>query len=141
MMRNLVYVSMTRAKDRLYITYSGSNGSRFLADMDPALYIAKGNPASATAERDSKRGSVVLPKTVTIEKPSADGTLVDYFKSKGLEVIDKRSHGGALWVVGDQAKLNPYLKEARSLYGAVGSFTDKGKASGYRMSWFTKCNR
>ncbi len=140
-MRNLVYVSMTRAKDRLIITYSGNNGSRFLADMDPSLYIAKGNPISVNAERDSIRASVVLPKTVTIEKISPDGSLADYFKKNGFEVIDKRSHGGALWVVGDQVKLNPYLKEARSLYGAVGSFTDKGKASGYRMSWFTKCNK
>lgn len=36
-MRNLVYVSMTRAKSNLIITYWG-NGSRFIADMDPSLY-------------------------------------------------------------------------------------------------------
>ncbi|MCR5222248.1 MAG: hypothetical protein K6D90_05230, partial [Lachnospiraceae bacterium] len=37
-MRNLVYVSMTRAKSSLIITYCGDKGSRFLGEMDPDLY-------------------------------------------------------------------------------------------------------
>ena len=41
-MRNLVYVSMTRARFKLVITFYGDKGSRFIADMDPNLYHLTG---------------------------------------------------------------------------------------------------
>ena len=37
-MRNLVYVSMTRAKNQLTITYWGKGGSRFIKELDSSLY-------------------------------------------------------------------------------------------------------
>lgn len=40
--RNLVYVSMTRARSALMFTYAGENGSRFIKEMAPELYIARG---------------------------------------------------------------------------------------------------
>lgn len=43
-MRNLVYVSMTRAKNLLTITFWGNKGSRFIEEMDPALYTLVGKP-------------------------------------------------------------------------------------------------
>lgn len=43
-MRNLVYVSMTRAKHTLRITFSGNNGSRFIGEMDPKLFDWEGTP-------------------------------------------------------------------------------------------------
>ena len=43
-MRNLVYVSMTRAKAQLVMTYWGNRGSQFIGEMDPSLYVFEGEP-------------------------------------------------------------------------------------------------
>ncbi len=51
-MRNLVYVSMTRAKHALLITFWGTKGSRFLADMDPQLYDWRGEEFHPTPYRE-----------------------------------------------------------------------------------------
>lgn len=40
----ILYVAMTRARTLLTITWSGANGSRFLQEMDPALYRLEGLP-------------------------------------------------------------------------------------------------
>lgn len=42
-MRNLVYVSMTRARYHLIITFTGNKCSRFFGEMTPELYTLTGN--------------------------------------------------------------------------------------------------
>lgn len=139
-MRNLVYVSMTRAKYRLIITYWGNGGSRFIADMDENLYKLEGekpiiNPTLRRYMEKPATSVVVNP-----EKPISMNTsgLSDFLKSKGLEVIDKRPKGGALWVVGDKS-IDPILKESREKFGALWTFCQKGgMATRNRTSWYTK---
>lgn len=66
-------------------------------------------------------------------------TVKTYFESKNLEVIDMRPKGGCLWVIGDQQKLKPYLDEVASLFQVEGRFAE-GKATRYRVGWYTKTN-
>lgn len=47
-MRNLVYVSMTRAKAQLILTYWGGKGSQFIGEMDPSLYKLEGDPIAGS---------------------------------------------------------------------------------------------
>lgn len=143
--RNLVYVAMTRAQFSLMITYAGEHGSRFIGELDPLCYEAKGLTAIYDLGENSirKRTDVVLPPTAKIEKSSAEEKgLKEFFTEKGLEVIDKRSAGGSLWVVGDKEMLTPHLKEAGRIYGAYGKFAPNGgRATKYRPSWFTMCKK
>lgn len=139
-MRNLVYVSMTRAKNLLTITYWGKGGSRFIGEMNPSLYEWEGE----AMERKTVTPTVPKPAAVPIAKApapapaAANGKLTDFLKGKGVEVIDKRGNGGALWVVGDKS-IDPILKEARKQYGALWTFSEKGGyATKHRSGWFTK---
>ena len=81
-MRNLVYVSMTRAKAQLVITYWGKNGSQFIAEMDPALYVQEGDPIKGTyakpitvmgsvpaASDDKPEGKPSTVRTVPVSQP------------------------------------------------------------------------
>ena len=137
-MRNLVYVSMTRAKNLLTITYWGKGGSRFIGEMDPSLYEWEGEP------KEKKTVTSTVPKTTTVPiakvpVPTAlSGKLADFLKGKGIEVIDKRGNGGALWVIGDKS-IDPILKETRKQYGALWTYSEKGGyATKHRSGWFTK---
>ena len=146
--RNLVYVGMTRAKYSLDIVYSGSNGSRFIGEMDKNLYETHGLPlsyASTTGATTVKPTTppVKVPPTAPIStaKP-AGGDLVAFFKAKGLEVIDKRPSGGCLWVVGEKSKISPVIQEAGKVFGAYGNYSaGGGRATKNRPAWFTKCKK
>lgn len=147
--RNLVYVAMTRAQFSLVITYNGVKGSRFIGEMEPNCYEAKGLPIvhdSGTGTgigRKEPNKEIKLPPTAEPKAKPADGkTLKSFFEEKGLEVIDKRAAGGCLWVVGEKEALVPHLKEATKLFGAYGQFSTKGgKATKHRAGWFTMCKK
>lgn len=147
--RNLVYVGMTRAQFSLVLTYHGENGSRFIGEMDPQYYEAVGLPivyASGTGtgmSRSSTDKEIKLPPTAPVIDHLGNGkSLKAYFEEKGLEVIDKRSAGGCLWVVGEKDKLMPYVKEAGKMFGAYGSYSAKGgRATKNRAGWFTMCKK
>ena len=67
-------------------------------------------------------------------------SLKEYFESKGFFTIDCRGWNGCLWVLGDQKKLEPYVKEAMKLYGATGAY-GSGKQSNNKPAWWTKSNK
>jgi len=146
--RNIAYVAMTRAKHTLLITYAGEKGSRFIADMDPAFYEAIGDPkpfnTSFVGDRNGKPTNEVEPPPMAKPKDvsSESKTLVSFFEGNGLEVIDKRPAGGALWVVGDKSSIQQYVKEAYTVFGAWGHFSEKGgRATNHRPAWFTSCKK
>jgi hypothetical protein len=64
-------------------------------------------------------------------------TLVEFFKRKGLKVVDKRFSGGALWVIGEKEQIQTYVEEACKHFCVTGQF-GAGKASGYHPAWWTK---
>ena len=147
-MRNLVYVSMTRAKNILVISWWGNGGSRFIADMDPALYETEGLPFKINAPVSYSKASSIsttsgTPNSVIAMPSTGENTavtgLVGFLKSNNLEVIDKRDKNGALWVIGGK-ELDSIIKETRKQFGALWTFSQNGgRATRNRTSWFTKC--
>lgn len=154
-MRNLVYVSMTRAKNLLTLTFWGKGGSRFIADMDKPLYEWVGDPVEIKSPKPivparkpenkplisvktESKVEVVEERKESGKEVEAASNLVVFLQGKGLEVIDKRSKGGALWVVGDKS-IDPILKESRKEFGALWTFSEKGgAATKHKSGWFTK---
>ena len=59
-----------------------------------------------------------------------------FLKKQGVEVIDKRSQGGKLWITGDRAAMDRAIKLAKSLCGATGGFAS-GRATHQRLGWYT----
>ena len=164
-MRNLVYVSLTRAKNILVVTWYGKNGSRFIKDMDPSLYELEGSDFEIIAKEPEfdEEGNLVNPEhkykrenntyveavhkdeSVPEEDNKKDSEnkegLAAFLEDKGLEVYDKRNRKGALWVVGDK-EIKPILDEASKKFGAKWSFSKNGgRATSYRTSWFTTSNK
>jgi len=144
--RNIIYVAMTRARQTLLITYAGNKGSRFIADMDPEFFEAIGNPVPytvSTAGSTNHNPEVVLPPMAEPKDISSKGkTLISFFEEKGLEVVDKRPMGGALWVVGEKDDIKQYVKEAYTIFGAWGNYSPKGgKATKHKPGWFTNCKK
>lgn len=110
-------------------------------------------------KRDADQSATVVTKTTTVKKTASkssttksssssgsrfkDGrTLKAFFENNGFEVIDKRYNNGCLWVVGDRKKLDPYIEMARMKFGSTctGDFAS-GRATNYRMAWWTKCSK
>ena len=54
--------------------------------------------------------------------------------------MDYRGWNGCLQVLGDQKKLEPYVKEAMKIYGTTGVY-GSGKQSNYKPAWWTKSNK
>lgn len=156
-MRNLVYVSMTRARLRLYITYYGDNGSRFINDMDPELYELYGDKPiirtpvysySSSGQSSSYTGSTAYAGNISQshthsgpESSNDDIGLAEFMRQRGIEIIDKRPKGGALWAVGDKS-IGKTLSEGFSKYGARWSYCEKGGMATHHMpGWFTKSDK
>jgi len=158
-MRNLVYVSMTRAKAQLVITYWGTNGSQFIGEMDSELFSyddVENGPIERTYARPIQVGNSAwnigaqkswgTSKTGTreeeppskpplfVEEPTAvEADLVTCLEKLGVAVSDKRAKGGGLWISGDRAKLDAAMSETKKRFGARWSYSEK------RGSYFTKC--
>ena len=63
--------------------------------------------------------------------------LMGYLQEKGVEVVDKRASGGALWVVGGE-ELTPLMEELKSRGITFSLAPQGGRASRHRPAWFTK---
>jgi hypothetical protein len=63
--------------------------------------------------------------------------VVGFLKEKGLEVVDKREAGGALWVVGGQ-ELAPVMEQLKAQGIAFTFSQNGGRASKHRPAWFSK---
>lgn len=80
-------------------------------------------------------------KTLKKQEEKPKQSLADFFKTAGFEVVDKRMLNGVLWVVGTKEELNDTVQKAISIYQAVGTYCDGGRAVGYRKSWYTRCSK
>lgn len=88
-------------------------------------------------EGDSKFPSNNLPSN-SVVAPSAEGVSIsEYFKRNGFEVADKRDSGGALWVIGSETSLKPYVEQVRKIYGVAGKYHTGIKSTGHRPAWYT----
>lgn len=152
-MRNLVYVSMTRARHLLVITWCDDNGSRFIADMNPSLYEFEGSKyeirtprfyfggTASTSTSVSSTGNQTKVETPAKTSGSKNESLTDYLKRKGVKVVDKRDKGGGLWIVGGK-EMSGVINETRKLYGAGWTFCQNGsRSTGFKESWFTRSQK
>jgi predicted peroxiredoxin len=73
----------------------------------------------------------------TKKEESMDFDVVGFLKEKGLEVVDKREAGGALWVVGGQ-ELAPAMEQLKARGISFTFSQNGGRASKHRPAWFTK---
>lgn len=177
--RNLVYVSMTRARLHLVITFYGNKGSRFIGEMDPELYTLIGEKpvikeykftpkvsteqdspisnSTKSEETSAKTGKIKKNKPIAKESstssPNAQrdvppgtqktsgGELLTFLQSKGVEVVDKRAKGGALWVIGDNS-IFTILQDSTKQFGALWIPKKEGSiATGFRPGWYTKSEK
>ena len=76
-----------------------------------------------------------------ISQPVKNTTsLKSYFQNKGFKVVDCRTSGGCLWVIGEKKELEPYVLEAARLFRANGAY-GSGKATSYKSGWWTKSDK
>lgn len=81
----------------------------------------------------------IMVKHTSVSVYRRNVSLMDYLRSNGIEVIDKRSKGGCLWAVGTEREIGRIIREACNKYNAYGRFCGGGRATHYRNAWFTTC--
>jgi DNA helicase-2/ATP-dependent DNA helicase PcrA len=125
----LLYLGATRAAHKLHIHWYGK--------ITEAL--------SDIAEADKKRKGKRIKKTGRVHKRKSDGSvqrektafnLPTFLTDKGLNFVDKRPQGGALWLIGGK-ELSPVIEELKAK-GFQFSYTHKGgHASNYEPAWYS----
>lgn len=94
-------------------------------------------PKPATKQVDPNAGK--SPDQIKMENADTR-SIKDFFSSCGFKVVDKRMLNGALWVIGDRNKLEPYVRRAYILFGATGGY-GSGRSSYYQPAWWTKSSK
>ena len=80
----------------------------------------------------------ITPPTKGSETSNAT-SISDYFRGQGFKVIDRRSSGGALWVVGTEAELKSHVTYVKKYFGVTDSCGySTGRATGGKPGWWTK---
>ena len=60
-----------------------------------------------------------------------------FFEKKGLEVIDNRSQGGRLWVIGEKSDIRDTVNMAISMFGISGKYMS-GKETKFRKRFINR---
>lgn len=96
---------------------------------------------------DKTKSGIVVPEKVAQQTKSTSTntsgnakTLIDFFKSKGLKVIDKRPNGGCLWVIGSESEIGSIVREACRKFHVGGNY-GSGRATGQKSGWFTRAQK
>ena len=71
---------------------------------------------------------------------SSAKTLVEFFNSKGLKVIDKGLNGGCLWVIGSESEIGIIVREAYEAFHVSGNY-GSGNATGQKRGWLTRAQK
>lgn len=86
------------------------------------------------ASQEEKKFDSKVPEAMNTNEPL---DVIDYLVGHGLEVVDKRTRGGALWVVGGK-ELNKLMKEVHHKGYSFNYVEKGGKATKLRSAWFCK---
>ena len=86
------------------------------------------DPTETRGPRPSRRRTQPRARAVS---------LVAYFRARELHVIDKRSKGGALWVVGGP-ELGPVMELLRRRGFAFDYAAKGGRATNHKPAWWTE---
>ena len=178
--KKLLYVAMTRAREKMYIVANGCKSekgvSNFIFDFNSQNYTAFNfTKKSIEAMRNHHRYNMenllkdkytkiyepekyleIKNKEIEVKKEANNTKIIDnnlldkskevisiidlesaikYFKSKNIEVIDRREKGGALWIVGGIELTNDMeilsMNKIKFKYLKSG-----GKSTNNRPSWY-----
>ena len=99
--------------------------------------MENGKLTAPVNQKESIRDVSKLSKQAEISSPKS---LLEFFRNKGLKVVDKRDKGGCLWVIGSENEIGDYIKEACKLFRISGNY-GSGRATGYMPGWFTKSQK
>ena len=142
---NEKYIAYTRALDELII---------FDAPIELEDYVkAKKNKkknnklveeVEKSAQSSSRASTPVMARARKKEKkPVGDkkSKLREFFEESGLTVVDKRSDGGMLWLVGEKDELQMFVNEAASKFGSIQGKYMASKEIGNKNGWCSKTNK
>lgn len=110
--------------------------------------ISSASPKSSSILRQNvlipgKSGAIALQNTVEqqvipgMEVQTKTGDILTLVRQYGVHYVDKRSNGGALWLIGGN-ELKPIIAEAKRLGFAFHFKEDGGKATKGASGWWAK---
>jgi hypothetical protein len=140
--RNVIVISGRMTENEKYIAYTRALDELIVFEK---LVDVKKCVASQTKDEDNGTISHSEGEIIDIEPPKnkilkEKSRVKEYFEKCGLEVIDHRSKGGALWIVGEKSELEKVISEAVDKFNISGMYTC-GKATKYRQAWCTKTKK
>lgn len=162
MSRNEKYIAFTRALDNLYVynalvdinsisktDKNSTYGSESVASKEVSASVDTGKAKETSViiknREDNKRHLTEDRKdnaspSIENRKDYTKSQVREFFESHGLEVVDNRSKGGKLWVVGDKEKIGSIVSEAINKFKISGKF-GMSKDINNRNGWFTKTDK
>ena len=141
MTENEKYIAYTRALERLCI-YEGIVGD----EPDTAGETGYTKEKSITViNKPVTEDSRELQPEHTHQKKNEkadtkDNSVYQFFKDRGLNVVDNRAKGGRLWVIGSQAQIGKHINEATELFGIMGQY-GVSKEIDNKEGWSTKTKK
>ncbi|EJT5912895.1 TPA: UvrD-helicase domain-containing protein [Clostridium perfringens] len=163
--KRLLYVAMTRAKEKLYLVADckNSNISSFIYDFNTKYYeaqnfkkkeieenynrykinmereygiIIEDDDSNNVKNNDTKQENKFNTESKEKGKDDIDKIKV-FFINKGIEVVDNRDKSGCLWIVAGKEAI-PLMKK----FGVLGYnfifIANGGRASKNRPAWYLK---
>ncbi len=141
MSRNEKYVAYTRALDELII-YSEvvdnidlvENNTNESETMSETVL----NPKLKKSRIKKTENTKIIPEP--IKKDYSDSKVKEFFKERGLVVIDQRANGGRLWVIGEKAQIGHIVKAAISKFHISGKYETSSEIKN-KNGWCTKTEK
>lgn len=135
MSRNEKYIAYTRALDELFvysevIDVTGIEGKSKQAKTNEI----KENVVSTTSNRQ------VHGKHISTPNNSGNSAVRDFFKNSGFEVIDNRSSGGRLWIIGEKTDIRDTVNSAITQFEISGKYASS-KETNFKNGWYTKTDK
>jgi very-short-patch-repair endonuclease len=114
-----------------------SNGNKVI-EIDFGRQIGKKTFDVELAPLERVQRDAQLTPTASQSRPDQHPfDLLAFLRSKGVEIVDKRSVGGALWIVGG-SELWPLVKELGQKRIQFNFVLQGTKSTGYRPAWYTQ---
>lgn len=141
MSMNEKYIAYTRALDELYVfdhelpLINQEDYPSDVIDTKSKIRLDSKNTEIKSERKKRNKRKMTGSKTINHEPD-----LKRFLEESGLSVIDKRSSGGVLWVVGNQEEIGNIINAAVKKYDISGSF-GSGKATNYKAGWYTKTKK
>jgi len=140
----VIAISGNMTPNKKYITFTRALDELFIYDIplviDSNTLEGEKKEIKEPSLKVEKKPKTKKEKKVPMVTDFSNSEVRKYFESKGLEVNDMRSKGGALWVIGEQARIKQYVDEACEKFGIAGVYS-AGKATGFRQGCYFKTKK